>query len=54
MQSLLLLADGMHNSAPPDPSLASTTFGLLATLLGIVAFAFALRRGSGPYGRGSS
>ncbi len=49
---LLVLADGMHNASPPDPSLAGTIFGLLATVLGIVAFAAALRRGSGPYGRG--
>jgi hypothetical protein len=54
MNSLfVLLADGMHNAAPPDPSLASTISGLTVTFLGLVAFAVALRRGSGPYGRGS-
>jgi hypothetical protein len=41
----------MHNQQP-DPSLADTVIGLIATFSGIVAFAIALRRGSGPYGRG--
>jgi hypothetical protein len=50
----VLLADGMHDAAAPDPSLVSTIFGLTTTFFGLVAFAVALRRGSGPYGRGST
>lgn len=50
----VLLADGMHKAAAPDPSLVSTIFGLTTTFFGLVAFAVALRRGSGPYGRGST
>jgi hypothetical protein len=53
MQTLLVLADGMHNAPPPEPSLASTILGLLVTFFGLVAFAIALRRGCGAYGRGS-
>jgi hypothetical protein len=49
---LVFFADGLHNTAPPTPSLGESVPGLIATVLCLTAFAIALRRGSGPYGRG--
>jgi len=49
---LALFADGLHSAAPPTPSFGESIPKLIATVLGLAAFAIARRRGSGPYGRG--
>jgi hypothetical protein len=45
-----VIADGAHY-APPEPSIAESTIGLLATGCAIWLFIRALLRGSGPLGR---
>jgi hypothetical protein len=46
----LVIADGAHY-APPEPSVAESTIGLLATAFATWLFVRALFRGSGPLGR---
>ena len=48
----VLIADGMHN-AVAEVSDLEATLGLTGTIIALVLFVRALRRGSGPLGRGS-
>jgi len=51
---VIVLADGMHNDLPPDPSALDTALWLLGTATALVLFIRALLRGSGALGRGDS